>query len=353
MESLNGITKNDKREIANELNNFFINVGQQAISDTEINQISFENYVPIVESSFSFSYITEAEVINTIKELKNKKCDTATIPNQIYKMISELISRPLTFLLNSSINLGIFPDILKTSSVVPIFKKGDPTQPGNYRPISITNTISKIFEKIIHRQMLHYFDTNNLFNDFQFGFTKSRSTAEALICLTEKIYQNLNSKLSSALLLLDFSKAFDSVNHEILLRKMELMGVKDLELKWFKSYLTNRLQFVKLGNLISNTARLKSGVPQGSILGPFLFTIFTNDFYNSHNSFSVSFADDTSVLISDKNEGTLSEKTRTSITSIMKWVKANKLTLNIQKTSYIIFSNRKISNSFEVNINGI
>ena len=249
MESLNGITKNDKREIANELNNFFINVGQQAISDTEINQISFENYVPIVESSFSFSYITEAEVINTIKELKNKKCDTATIPNQIYKMISELISRPLTFLLNSSINLGIFPDILKTSSVVPIFKKGDPTQPGNYRPISITNTISKIFEKIIHRQMLYYFDTNNLFNDFQFGFTKSRSTAEALICLTEKIYQNLNSKLSSALLLLDFAKAFDSVNHEILLRKMELMGVKDLELKWFKSYLTNRLQFVKLGTL--------------------------------------------------------------------------------------------------------
>ena len=263
-------------------------------------------------------------------------------------MIAEHISIPLTYLLNSSLNSGIFPNIFKISRVVPIFKKGDPTLPGNYRPISITNTISKIFEKIIHRQMILYFENNNLFNDHQFGFTKNRSTAEALICLTEKIYKNLNDKHSSALILLDFAKAFDSVNHDILLRKMELMGIKNLELKWFESYLTNRLQFIKLGEHISDSAQLKAGVPQGSILGPLLFTIFTNDFSNSHNSFSVSFADDTSVLISDKSENTLAEKVRTNLTSIMNWVKANKLTLNIQKTTYIIISNKRISNNFEV-----
>ena len=140
-----------------------------------------------------------------------------SVPNQKYKLVADTISAPLAHLFNVSILSGTFPSTLKISCLTPIFKKDDPSLPKNYRPISITHTISKIFEKIIFKQLTEYLNSNSLLSDFQFGFRKGRSTSDALICLTEKLYKNLENKDSSALLLLDFTKAFDTIDHDILL----------------------------------------------------------------------------------------------------------------------------------------
>ena len=200
----------------------------------------------------------------------------------------------ITIIVNTSIVTGIYATMWKHALVVPAFKSGDFDDPSNFRPISILPVISKILERIIADQLMAYLEENNLISNTQHGFRSKLSTETALLAVTEKIYENIDNNRISLLSLLDLSKAFDSVNHELLLEKMQAINVDRF---WFENYLSNRTQSVKIDTHISSKMEIEFGVPQGSILGPVLFVIFVNDVSQLATECQIEqFADDTQIL---------------------------------------------------------
>ena len=209
------------------------------------------------------------------------------------------IYRPLTLNFNLSINQGIFPDSMKLAKIVPVFKQGSRFACSNYRPISDLFSISKILERCIFNQLMSYFTNNNMISSKQYGFRPGFTTSHCLIDLIEEITSSLDKGLYVVSSFLDLSKAFDTVNHQILLNKLKYYGLQQSEYNWFQSYLSNRKQQVHANGVASDTRFISTGVPQGSILGPLLFTIFINDLPKSSTFFSTRlYADDTSLTAS-------------------------------------------------------
>ena len=218
------------------------------------------------------------------------------------KFVAEEISDPLSYVFNLSIDKGIFPSKLKVSRTVPIFKDGQRDDLGNYRPISCLPVLSKIIEKIVANELHDYLESNDILYKFQFGFQPGKSSIHPLLHITNYIADAFNNDEVVVGIFLDFKKAFDLVDHSILLMKLEKIGIKGSLLNWFKSYLENRRQFVMVNNTLStNELILNVSVPQGSILGPILFLIYINDFHNSNLLTNFHFADDTSALTKGKN----------------------------------------------------
>ena len=252
------------------------------------------------------------------------------------------IYKPLTHIINLSILNGKFPDILKIAKVIPIFKQGSRTLCNNYRPISILPALSKLFEKCIFVQLNSYLISRKLLVPNQYGFRPGSKTTDCLIDLVDEISSHLDKSNYVLTLFLDLSKAFDTVNHSILLSKMDFYGIQDLENHWFKSYLQKRKQRVFVNGVLSKTLPVNSGVPQGSILGPLLFLIYINDVTNATSYFNIRlFADDTSLTVSGHDLDFLIQKVNMEFQKILDWLSSNKLTLNLSKTKYIIFQPRQ------------
>ena len=273
--------------------------------------------------------------------MKNKQsAGHDDISNFILKGVISSIADPLAHIFNESISRGVFPEQLKIAKVIPLFKKGDKLDPSNYRPISLLSTLSKILEKLIFKRTMNFFNTHNVFTNSQFGFRQKHSTIHALLNFIDKVAHAIDNHSHLIGIFLDFSKAFDTINHDILLYKLSHYGIHGKALQWFRSYLNSRKQYVSLNDHNSTLEQIACGVPQGSLLGPLLFIIYINDFCKSSDVLSfILFADDSNVFFSHDNQTTLVNTVNSESEKLTEWIRANKLSLNLQKTKYMLFSN--------------
>ena len=254
-------------------------------------------------------------------------------------------------MINESLLTGIVPDKLKIAKITPLFKSGDPKSYNNYRPISILPCLSKIYEKVIYIRLIYFINKNKILSKCQYGFRSNHSTSLAVVDFLEKMITSIDKGYYSLGVFLDLSKAFDTVNHKILLTKLEFYGVRGVALKWFENYLSNRKQYVEYKNEKSKLFEINCGVPQGSILGHILFLLYFNDIINSteHLSFTL-FADDTNVFYKSKSLDELNKTVNKELTNLSPWFRSNKLSLNINKTKFILFTNKKKVNNNLINI---
>lgn len=237
-------------------------------------------------------------------------------------------------------------------SVIPIYKnKGSPLDPNNYRPISLLSNLDKIFEKIIKNRLISFLDSNKIITNKQFGFRTKHSTTHALISLTETIRQNLDNCKFACGIFIDLQKAFDTVSHEILLSKLEHYGIRGVTNSWFRSYLSDRVQYVSLTNTKSKKLFIKHGVPQGSVLGPILFLLYINDLINSIIFSEIfHFADDTCMLYANHNLKKMQKHLNIDLKCIYKWLTANKIALNVAKTEVILFRQRNKAVNYDIRL---
>ena len=293
---------------------------------------------PRADFLFSFWEVSESDVSKIIKSLKNKGSSSFDgVSNILIKQLEDVLIRPQTIIINDSLKSGYVPHQMKLAKVLPLYKNGDPKNPSNYRPISLLSVFSKILEKAVYHQVYKFFNKYILCKT-QFGF---RAESETIHCIMNFMH-NINSSPNAlhAGIFVDLKKAFDTVNHNILLQKMEILGFDPHCITWFRNYLTGRYQITVFNGKKSRKKRVQIGVPQGSILGPLLFLLYINDLPNATELLLSLFADDTTLQASGKTKEELEHFINTELWKVSEWFDANQLTLHPTKTRYILFNSR-------------
>jgi hypothetical protein len=292
-------------DICNELNNYFCSVGEKLSQSIHPSgQFDFKRYSPQPCTNSMFcSNVTSKEIFKVIHNFPNNKAPgpDGIIP-KLLKEICDDILFPLTYIYNLSFSTGVVPDVLKIAKIIPIYKKDDRNKPGNYRPISLLSIFDKILEKLMYKRLSSFLEMNKFLYEYQFGFRKNHSTVHAVMEVIDAIYEHCDNNEITMGIYIDLQKAFDTVNHEILIQKLENCGVRGTVLEWFSNYLSNRKQYTVLLNNESTLESVKLGVPQGSVLGQLLFLIYVNDIQYAVTGAKIKlFAVDTNLFIHGSN----------------------------------------------------
>lgn len=328
----------ETKKIANYLNYKFALLGNYLGPQLDIDKFELKT-----NKKFSFRYITEQECMKNLLLLNTAKpMGPSTIPAWALKDAAPTISTHLSFVINAFLTERKFPERLKSADVCPIFKKGLKTDPTNYRPVSITSALAKIFERLLTAQIDNYLSENKLYSPYQFGFRKKFSTTEALLFATENFRSNIDDGNLTAIALLDLSKAFDSINHPILKQKLQSLGFDEPSLQLLSSFLCDRNQRVKLGNTFSDWYTINQGVPQGTVLGPLLFNLYVNDLDTclTGDCKLVQYADDTCIFVSGKNIAEITTILGKNTEHLTTYYQKHSLSLNLEKTQFIVLCSK-------------
>ena len=339
-----GATSQNQEEIANMYNDYITGISDILKNKESLpfNENVLSDYVnskiPLLQSDFTLDYINDDQVLRLLSTLNvNKSSGTDNLGPRILKLCAPIIYKVVAYLINLSIKTSIFPDKLKEARITPIHKKGDKSEPCNYRPISILPTLSKIFEKHMASQIKNYVSEFNLLQKEQSGFREHHSCMTALTKMTETWLSEMDSGNLTGTVLLDFSKAFDLVNHNILLHKLKVYKFSEQTLALLKSYLLGRTQEVRIGKFDSEKRNILAGVPQGSVLGPLLFILFINDLplHIEHSNIDI-FADDATLHNSSKDIRNINSDLQIDVNNVLEWCKRNNMVLNENKTKGIL-----------------
>ncbi len=327
----------------NMINTFFVSNNNAVVDQQEINDECFRILESCIYPSFVIQHASELEVLKIIKGIKTKSMGVDDITVDMLNKSVHYCLYPLTHIINYSISHNEFPDLWKKANVTPIPKLNNPSSCKDFRPISLLCIISKILEKIISKQVITYLTDLNLLNPVQSGYRADHSTATALLKVITDIIDGLDRNDVAILALLDYSKAFDTVNHRLVLAKLKALGFMSEALSWFSSYLSGRCQRVKQDRNFSGWLDVENGVPQGSILGPLLFIVTSINIKDAIVSAEHHmYADDTQVYMTSSLSNLPSnvELFNSDLNSIEKWSKKNALKLNPQKCSYMFIGSR-------------
>ena len=354
--TVNGTTISNPMEISNIFNNYFSSIASKTKLNVSFSHKHFSDFLKNRSSiSFFISPSDKTEIENVISSLdSNKSVGPNSIPTKILKLLKNDISSQLSEIFNISFSSGVFPSILKIAKVIPIHKKYSKLDFSNYRPISLLSNIEKILERLMYNRMYKFFSDNDLIYPLQFGFSQKYSTVHALISLTENIRKNLDEGNIGCGIFVDLQKAFDTVEHDILSSKLEHYGIRGLANEWFKSYLSNRKQYVSINGYDSNLADVKFGVPQGSVLVPLLFLIYINDLNKALKFCKVHhFVDDTNLIYFSKSVYSLNKYINLDLKNLTYWLNANRISLNVEKTELVIFKHqrKKLDKPIKIQLN--
>ena len=335
-----------KQNVADALNKHFVTISR-LINKTPFHEENFKRLKDYADSKlqnteFNIAFITTSDVDKFIDKLdSHKSTGSDGIGPNILKTCKEHLIVPLTSIINTCIYQGIFPDKLKIANVIPIHKGGSREDPNNYRPISILPTLSKIYEKHIANQLKSFFEKTNILHQHQSGFREKHSCQTALLRLVDSWLEDIDSGNYVGAVFLDFKKAFDLVDHDILIQKLKLYHFSTKTIKLFESYLSDRSQHVKIETLSSEDCKVLTGVPQGSILGPLLFLLYVNDLPLSLGSSTDMYADDTTVHASNKNISQVELSLQSDLHSVNEWCIHNNMAINPIKTKCMILCTKQ------------
>ena len=354
---VNGVKETNEKTVGNAFAKFYSEIGKK-LSDKLNYQGNNNTNDYITERINSTCYLQPAsqkEIENIIKKLKPKNSKGYdNVSNRILKGIYPAILKALWIIFNKSLNNGEFPMTMKLAIVTPLYKSKNIHEICNYRPISLLPVISKVLEKIISNRLVKFFTKHKVLYEGQYGFRRQRSTTDAILDFMGNVLHSFNRGMFTIGIFLDMTKAFDSINHETLLNKLEKYGIRGIAFEWLKSYLSERKLQVKFKETLSDRFSVEFGTPQGSVLGPLLYIVLANDLIKSLKfCSSISFADDTTVYASGRNLKLLFKKVNEDLKQLNIWFIRNSLSLNIEKTNYIIFrmKNKKVkmdNNTIEI-----
>ena len=335
----------NKQEISNTMNDYFCSVGKDLaskIEDAPNPMLTGENNLNPDNERFNFRPIVVQDIRDAMSKIKtSKSLGSDNISSYFLKLATPYIENSLVFMFDISLETSQFPDSWKNARITPIFKDGDRAEKSNYRPISVLPVISRLFEKLVFNQLHQYLVKYNLIHPGQSGFLKLHSTLTCLLKNTDDWYSGLDTGQMVGTVFIDLKKAFDTVDHDLLCKKLENYGVQQRELSWFRSYLSNRKQYCRVGGVDSETGEVEVGVQHGSCLGSLLFLIYINDLPSAVQSSTVSiYADDTSLCLKSKDISQLNEAINVDLEHLDSWLKGNKLSLNVAKTQSMLIATK-------------